>query len=107
MTDQQLQTLLAQLLDAAERQTVREVKAELVEAMNACAILPREHRAEVRTLVAEATANIAPAGAGMLGIWLGSSVEGGVAPEPTATALMSTFLPVSYTHLPLPTISSV
>lgn len=88
-----IEPLFKGVLDAAEKQRGSEHCDELREVLNAIAELPRDHALAMRLKVADAMPNIhSPAGAGLLGIWLGASVENGIEPEPTIQPVLQTML---------------
>lgn len=88
-----IEPIFKAVLSAAEKQRGAVHCDELRDVLNAIAELPHDHALALRLKIADSMSEIeSPAGAGLLGIWLGASVENGMDPEPTIQPLLQTML---------------
>lgn len=84
---------LKRILAAAENQRGRNHSDELRDALNAAAAIPPEEREGLPKQLADSLAGIAsPAGAGLLAIWLGAAVEGGMSPDDSLVPILDKLL---------------
>lgn len=88
-----IEPLFRGVLSAAEKQRGSQHCDELRDVLNAIAELPHDHALALRLKIADSMSKIdSPAGAGLLAIWLGASVENGIDPEPTIQPVLQTML---------------
>lgn len=81
------------ILNAANSHSDKEESRILPDALSAVAEVEPEKREEVRAMVSEGLPGVtAPAGAGLIGIWLGASVEGGRDPKISGPPVLATLL---------------
>jgi len=78
---EQLETVIGKLISAANQQQGRDVCEALIAALNEAATLPTSLHPELRKRVALSMPQVeSVSGAGVFGVWLGSSVEAGADP---------------------------
>lgn len=106
--EKQIDDMIVNLISAANQQQGRDVCAELVVALNEAAELPTEVHPELRKRVAQAIPKVkSESGAGVFGVWLGSSVEAGADPEVVVDEYMQSFLEITKRIKTLPQDSEV